>query len=108
MLEPSQTLSVLLTELLAEAQALVDLKAKFGRLPDSPLRTAIQDEIDEWFDVVGEDTLDTVKLRLNQPESLPCVLIEQEVALLREFLLPDLRARADYVVRHRKDPLAKS
>jgi len=64
---PYRKLSIALTDLLAEAQALVDLKTKFGRLPNSAVKTAAMQEIDEWFEAIGEDsTEDTVKPKLDQ------------------------------------------
>ena len=42
-------LSEKLTTVMAEANRLLDLKAGFGRLPRSVLRTEAMEEIDAWF-----------------------------------------------------------
>jgi hypothetical protein len=54
-LEHYRKLSVALTDLLAEAHALVNLKSEFGRLPNSTVKTAALKRIEEWFNAEGDE-----------------------------------------------------
>jgi len=84
---PYRKLSIALTDLLAEAQALVDLKTKLGRLPNSTVKTVAMREIDEWFEATGEDTTrETVKPKLTDSCQSPSAGSQQQgVGFLRDY-----------------------
>lgn len=79
---PYRKLSIELTDLLAEAQALVDLKAEFGRLPNSPMKMAALKAIEEWFNAAGEDTPDTDKPKQYPTEVPTDAIISQGAGFL--------------------------
>ena len=58
-MEHYRKLSIALTDLLAEARALVNLKGEFGRLPNSTVKTAALKRIEDWFNAEGDEELRT-------------------------------------------------
>lgn len=56
-MEHYRKLSIALTDLLAEARALVNLRSEFGRLPNSAVKTAALERIEMWFNAKGADEL---------------------------------------------------
>jgi len=75
-------LSIALTDLLAEAQTLVDLKAGFGRLPNSVVKTAALREIEEWFNAAGKNTLEIVKPKQDPFSAFQDAVLPQEAGCL--------------------------
>jgi len=90
-----RTLSIALTDLLAEAQSLLDLRAGFGRLPNSSVKTEALKSIDEWFNAKSDETFRR-KLKLTSLNKAPTNAVNstQEVGSLSST---DGSAMADMV-----------
>lgn len=91
---PYRKLSIALTDLLAEAQALVNLRSEFGRLPNSTVKTAALKSIDEWFNAEGDEIQTKANANDHETISTSVGLPPQGVGFLS---LTDESAMADRV-----------
>ena len=93
-MEHYRKLSIALTDLLAEARALINLRSEFGRLPNSAVKTAALESIEEWFNAESDETKPTkAKANIQYSFSPDAVKTSQGVGYLPPGTYPSMADR---------------